>query len=406
MPTTVVERFGSLSATGFAKEGAATYGTAVTPTVFVPMTGNGAELDPGLFSPKVMLGRRDVNTFPLYGQNKIAGSLASPLFPTQGIAMLSGSIGADSPAGAGVTGTGATSATTLNGGTSAGASTVVLTSATGYAQGAYIQVDVNTASPVTTAEVRKISTLVTTTATLDSPLLYAHLTGAAISVVTAPFVHTIQQATALPSFTVEKNIGGFESLKFAGARVNKLTLSAAASNQEVSLALDLMAQSAVVQPTPTAITVVNESPYVFAETTATIFGTATTQVSGLDLTVENGLKDTFTFNSSHNLQFLSPVTVKVSAKVDLVFTSLDDTDWGYWTKMVAGTEGALVMTLTHPTAGGTIAVTFPRCRIRTSTDAIKMEDVVLTTLNFDGYFDFATSRSVSATVTNANYLPY
>lgn len=404
MPTTVVERYGSLSATGIAKE--TVFGTAVTPTVFVPMTGNGLELDPGLFSPKVMFGHRDVNTFPLYGQNKVAGSLAAPLFPTQGMAMVSGAIGTDAAAGAGVTGTGATSATTLNGGVSAGATTVVLTSATGYAQNAYIQIDVNGSGPTTTAEVRKITNLVTTTATLDTALSYSHLTGAAVSVVTAPFVHTIQQATTLPSFTVEKNLGGFESLKFAGAKVNKLGLSVAASNQEIALSLDLMAQSAVVQATPTAITVTNESPYVFAETTATIFGTATTQVSAVDLSIENGLKDTYTFNSSHNLQFLSPVTVKGSAKVDLVFTSLDDTDWGFWTKMVNGTEGALLTTMTHPASAGTVAVNFPRARIRTSTDAVKMEDIILTTLNFDAYFDFTTSRTVSATVTNANYLPY
>lgn len=404
MPTTVVERYGSLSATGFVKE--AVFGTAVTPTVFLPMTGNGLELDPGLFSPKVMFGRRDVNTFPLYGQNKIAGSLSAPLFPTQGMAMICGAIGTDAAAGAGVTGTGATSATTLNGATLAGATSIVLQSATGYAQGSYIQVDVNGTGPTTTAEVRKISTLVTTTATLDSALTYAHASGAAVAVVTAPYTHTIAQGVTLPSFTVEKNLGGFESLKFAGARVNKLGLSVSAGNQEATTTLDLMAQSAVVQASPTAITVVNESPYVFAESTATIFGTATTQVSSVDISIENGLKDTYTFNSSHNLQFLSPVTVKASIKVDLVFTSLDDTDWGYWTKMVNGTEGALLATLTHPTSAGTVAINFPRCRIRTSTDAVKMEDIILTTLNFDAYYDFTTSRTVNATVTNANYLPY
>src|SRR5579859_108109 len=294
MPTTVVERYGSLSATGVAKE--TTFGTPVAASVFVPMTGNNLELDPGLFSPKVMFGQRDVNTFPLYGQYKNAGSLNFPLFPTQGINLLAGAIGADAAAGNGVTGTGSASPNTLNGATIAGATTVTLTSATGYTANAFIQVDVNASGPTTTAEVRKIVSVSTNTLTLDTALTYAHANGAATKVVTAPFTHTITQATTLPSFTVEKNLGNFESLQFAGARINKFDMQVQNGNSEVACAVDLMAKSSAVLATPTAITVVNELPYVFAECTTSFNSQTISQTTNAEVTIENGLKDTFTFN--------------------------------------------------------------------------------------------------------------
>lgn len=406
MPATVVERWGSLSATGFIKENA--FGTALTPTTFLPMSGNSLERDPGLFSPKVMMGQRDVNVFPLQGQFKNSGGIDAPLFPTQSIALLAGAIGTDAAAGNGVTGTAAASPspTTLNGGVSAGASSITLQSATGYAIGDVIQIDVNGAGPVTTAECRKISNLVTTTATLDVALSYAHLTGVAVKRLQTPYTHTITQSTSLPSFTIEKNLGSAQSLVFAGTRIGKLTVSASASNAEVQMKADVVAKSSVVQATPTALSYVDESPYVFAETTVSLWGNAVAQASSVELTIENGLKDTFTFNSSHNLQFLTPVTLKVSGKADLVFYSLDDTDWGWWTKAGNKTEGAVQVAFTHPSSAGAVTFNLPRAVIRTTGDAVKMEDIILTTVNFDAYLKLSTLQTVGATVVNSAYLPY
>lgn len=404
MPSTVVERFGSLSATGIAKE--TTFGSAVTATTFLPMTGNQLELDPGLFSPKVMFGQRDVNTFPLYGQYKNAGSISGPLFPTNGMMLLAGAIGADAAAGSGVTGSSPTTANTLNGSTSAGATTVTLTSATGYTVGTYIQVDVNGSGPTTTAEVRKITIVSTNTLTLDTALTYAHTTGAATAKVVAPFVHSITQATSLPSFTVEKNIGGTESLIFAGSKVGKYGLQVQNGNSEVSMSADLVAKSSAVQATPTAIAVTDESPWVFAEATASIWGTAATQVTSMDFSIENGLKETYTFNSSHNLQFLSPVTLAVTCKLDLVFHNLNDADWGYWTRMQAPDEGALSLTLTHPASAGAASITLARARIKSYGDAVKMDDIIMTSLNFDAYLKFSTLTTIGATVSNTQWLPY
>lgn len=403
MVNPVVERWGSLSATGVAPE--AQFGTPVLPNSFVPMTGNTLELDPGLFFPKLQLGQRDLNVFGLNGQNKIAGAVSAPLFPSNGVELIVSAIGADGTVGNGVTGSSPASSTTLSAASTAGATTVTLTSATGYAVGNFVQIDVNAAGS-TTSEVRKISSISTNTLTLDTALKYAHASAAAVSKVVAPFTHTITQANQLPSLTVEKNIGGFESLQFAGARVNKLSISAQTGNQEVTMSADMMAQSAAVLVSPSPITIVNENPYVFAEAQLSLFGQVVAQAESVTLDIENGLKDTFTMNSSHNLQFLTPVTRHVSAKTDLVFTSLDDATWGYYQQMLSQGKGALALSFTHPSSGGTWTFNLPQVQTKTYSDAIPMDDIVKTTLNLEASLQLSTMTTISATLVNGAYLAY
>ena len=51
--------------------------------------------DPGLFYPQVMMGVRDSDVWPLYGQTKMSGALTGPLFPVNGIHMWIGAVGSD-----------------------------------------------------------------------------------------------------------------------------------------------------------------------------------------------------------------------------------------------------------------------------------------------------------------------
>jgi hypothetical protein len=370
------------------------------------MTGNELQLDVGLFSPKVMFGQRDLNTFPLYGQYKIAGALNAPLFPTNGASLIAGAIGPDAQAGYGVTGTSGSGSTTLNGGVSAGATTIVVTSAAGFSNNQVIQIDVNNTSTPTTAECRKITNISSNTLTLDSALGYAHLTGVAVIGVIAPYTHSIQQANTLSSFTVEKNLGGFESLQFAGSRINKFNISTQNGDTEATFSADLVAKSSAVLVTPTTISITNENPFVFAEATVSLFSQNVLQATDFSMDIENGLVSTYTFNSSHNLQFLTPVTRRVSGKVDVVFTSLDDATWGYYTAMVNGTNGALTFTLAHPSSGGTIVFTLPKVYLKLATDAVKMEGVIMTSLSYEAFLNLSTLQTISATVTDSAYLPF
>lgn len=475
MTSTVVERYGSLSATGGARE--ATFGTPLTPTTFLPMTGNELQLDPGLFSPKVMFGQRDVNTFPLFGQYKNAGGITGPLFPTNGALFIPGSIGPDASVGYGVAAATPTTATsnTLNGATTAGATTVVLTSATGFVAGQQvavdvgylqeirkiasvatntltlsdaltfahasgvaavtgtttstlngatsanattitvtsgagftvnniIQVDVNTVAGVATSEVRKITNIATNVLTLDSALTYAHGNGSNVIIVSAPYTHQIQQANLLSAFTVEKNLGGFESLQFAGSRVGKLSVTATATDAEATVAIDMVAKSVAVLATPTAISITNETPFVFAEATVSLFGNTVLQASTFSIDIDNGLKSTYTMNATHNLNFLTPVTRHVSGKIDVVFTSLDDAAWGYFNLMTAGTTGALTLALVHPTTGGSVMFYMPKVLLKMVPDSVKFEDVIMTSLEYEVFLNLATLQTISATVVDQTYV--
>jgi len=414
--TAVQARFGVKSATGLAKE--TVFGTPVAATTFLPMTGNKLELDPGLFWPSIMQGVRDAQIYALQGQRKSAGSIDGPLFPTQAGLLIPAAIGGDGGAtgsgptasggGAGVTGSTPTHSTTTVGAINAGDSNFTVTSPTGWAIGQICQVDVNGAGPpATTSEVRKVSNLVGSVVTVDAPFNFTHLTGAAAATVVAPFTHTIVQSDNIPSLTVEKNIGGTQSIQFAGAKVNKYSLSVQATNSEVSQTVDMMAKTATVLDPPTATSYVQEFPYVFAEGSLTLNSQLVAQAISVDLTIDNGLKDTYTLNGSHELQFLTPLALTVGGKADVVFHNLNDADWGYFNLMKNNTSlGAMVLTFVHPSNGGTITFNMPYVRINTLSDTITMKDIVTTTLNFNMGFDPVTAKTISATMVNATYLPY
>src|SRR5438067_2475141 len=293
MPTTVVERFGAVSATSVKKE--TTFGTVATGAVagdFTPMTGNSLQLDPGLFFPKIMVGQRDQNVFPLYGQAKNAGALDFALMPTNAATIIPGTIGVDGAIGNGITGTGSANASTLNGSVSAGATSV---------------------------------------AVLGSP---------------------------------------------------------------------------------TAPAYISEQPYVFAEAALTLFGNTVNHATTTQFTLSNTLKDTYTMNSTRNLNFLSPVARTLDLKSDVVFYNLDDAAWGWHTLMVnqaAGSQaaGSYVLSLTHPSNGGTWSFTAPTCYIKNVSQSIKIDDVIMETVSMTAAFNVSTSTTLTGSLVSPSvYIAY
>ncbi|MBT8160989.1 MULTISPECIES: phage tail tube protein [Arthrobacter] len=407
MTSQVIERWGSLSATGIGVE--QVFGTPVLPTSNVPMTGNSLQMDPGLFFPKVQMGQRDLNIFPLYGQQKLSGSVSAPLFPSNGAELVVSAIGMDAAPGQGVVGSTPTNSTTMTSSSTAGATTILVAAVTGYVAGTTIvQIDTNTGT-TKTSECRKVTTITGTTSpytlTLDAALTYAHASASAVAAVVAPFTHTISQQNTLPSLTVEKNLGGYDSLQFAGCRINKLALACQSTNQEATVTADLIAQSAAVLDSPSPIAVVNENPFVFAEASLSLFGQTVAQAENFSMDIENGIKDTYTYGQA-GPKFLTPVTRHISGKADVVFTSLDDATWGYYTQMANKVEGAVAWTLAHPNNGGTWTFNLPAIRLKTYTDAVPMDDVIKSSLAFEARLNLATSTTISATLVNSAYLGY
>lgn len=401
-----LEKDGALSASGFAKE--ATFRTPVAATTFLPSMGNTLDYDPGWFSPELMMATRDLHVFNLYGEAKLEGTVDGPLFPSNAIIATIASIGQDNQPAAGVTGSTPVSATTMNGALTAGLNTFTLTSATGYAIGSIIQVDVNNTVGPLTSEVRKIATLAGVSGTVDQTWSYSHLTGVAVNVVVAPFTHTITQTNTLPSLTIEKNLGNFQSLQFAGCRVGKLSLKAPVANEPVTFSADVSGSVVAILNSPTAVSVTNELPFVFTEASLTVFGGPRYEASNVELDVDNGLKETWTYGGNNGPAFITPLTVHGSGKMDLVFDSLNDSTYGDYTKMINGTLGSLVLAFAHTGSAGTITFTLPQVAISKYVTGISMTDVVMGGLTYEASRPLSGSSqyTVGCTIANSVYLPY
>jgi len=404
---TITEKYGSLSATGLAKE--ATFGTPVAATTFLPMTGNTMEEDPGWFAPHLMQNLRDLQVYNLYGEAHYTGAIDGPLFPANAMELLVSSIGADNLAGAGVTGAAGTGSTTLSAGVSIGATSITVASASGFTVGQVIQIDVNGTGPTTTAECRAITTIVSTTISFSTALVYAHLSSAAVVGVVAPYTHTIQEQNTLSSLTVEKNIGGYQSLQFAGCKVGKFDLKAPTGNEAVSISANMVGQSVAILTTPTTVSVLTpDIPFVFAEATLSIFGSLRSEVSNTTVSIDNGLKETYTYSGQHGPSFITPVTLHTSGTIDLVFDSLNDSTYGDFTRMANGTTGAYTFTLTHPASAGTITISQPQIVLSKYANDLKMDDVVMSTLTYEASrpLSGASQYTIQATVVNSVFLPY
>lgn len=400
---TIQEQSGARSATGMAKEPG--FGQATTPTTFLPVSANTMEVDPGWFSPTLMQGFRDKQIYNLQGEQKLAGAITGPIFPSNAMALMVASIGADAAPGAGVTGTVGSGSTTLSGTVSAGATSITVASASGFITGQVVQIDVNSGT-TTTSECRKI-TVSGTTFTLDSSLTYGHTSGVAVIGVVAPYTHTISQANTLPSLTIEKNLGGFQSLQFAGCRANKFDIKAPVGNSPVEITADMMAQSVAILNNPTPISVVNESPFVFAEASVSIYGSSRAEASNVAISVENGIKETYTFGN-HGPAFLTPVNLHVNGTIDLVWSSLNDATYGDFSRMQSNTLGALTFSLTHPSSGGTITINLPQIALSKYANDLKAEDVIMSSLTYEASrpLSGASQYTISATVVNSVYTAY
>lgn len=205
----------------------------------------------------------------------------------------------------------------------------------------------------------------------------------AITGTTAPYTHTISQANTLPSFTVEKIIGGYQSQQFAGCRIGKYALKCSAGNQPVSVTANVTGQSVAVLDTPTAESITNEIPFVFAEAALTFHGNSRADAHNVTIDIDNGLKESYVFNGKHGPGYITPVTLKVSGSFDVVWDSLDDATYGDFTTMENGTLGSLSLALTHPSNDGSVTITLPQVAISKYKTDLKVSDVVMSTVTFE-----------------------
>lgn len=198
-----------------------------------------------------------------------------------------------------------------------------------------------------------------------------------------PYTHTISESNTLASLTVEKNLGGYQSLQFAGCRTSKLSVKAPVGNEPVSISADMMGQSVAVLTSPTAISVTNELPFVFAEASVTLATHARADVTNLQLDIDNGLKETYTYSAQHGPSFLTPVTLHVSGTFDVVWSSLNDSTYGDFSVMENGTLGVLSVAFAHPAGGYSVTFSMPQVALSKYGNDVKEEDVIMSSISFE-----------------------
>jgi hypothetical protein len=215
------------------------------------------------------------------------------------------------------------------------------------------------------------------------PLLVAAIGSDAVTG-SGPYTHVLSTANTLASLTVEKGIGGYQSLQFAGCRVGKLSVKAPTGNEPVTITADLSGQSVAILTSPTAISVTNELPWVFSEASLSLGSHARADVTNVTLDIDNGLKETYTYSGNHGPSFITPVSLHVSGTVDVVWTSLNDGTYGDFTTLLNQTLGALSLAFTHPGMGGySITFTVPQVALSKYANDIKFDDVVMSSLSFE-----------------------
>jgi len=196
--------------------------------------------------------------------------------------------------------------------------------------------------------------------------------------------HTISQANTLASLTVEKNLGNYQSLQFAGCRVGKFSVKAPVGNEPVMISADMSGQSVAILTSPTAITVTNELPWVFSEASLTLDTHARADVTNVTLDIDNGLKETWTYSSNHGPSFITPVSLHVSGTIDVVWSSLNDSTYGDFTTYENLTLGALSVAFTHPGGSGySVTFTCPQVVLTKYANDVKFDDIIMSSFSFE-----------------------
>jgi hypothetical protein len=153
---------------------------------------------------------------------------------------------------------------------------------------------------------------------------------------------------------------------------------------------------------PTAIILDQSPPWVFAEASLNVFGdSSVVNMSTFKANFDNGIKDVWTLNGTHELQFLVPASFKASGTMTAVWTSFDDADWGYFNKALSATQGVLTASFTHPSNNKeSLVLSFPQVNFTKYKDDLKTKDVVMSNLTWEASYQFSSSTRFTAYLTN------
>lgn len=396
------EKTGTFSATGIGKE--TTFGVAVPRTNWAPMVGNTMEVDPGHFSPPVIVGQPDADIFSLYGQEKNAGAVDMPIFPTNGVPFLVYALGGTD---------------TVTGSSPGGFTHTISERGTGQPPSFTLEKIVGGTQSLVFAgckvgkyQIKGQATDTEATATVDLIAQSVRIgTNPGVSGLTGGSPQTLPQATitlsAAPTGAPTTGIAyivtsvGTEIVNYTG--VSGSTLTGCTGGTGIASAGAAVTFSATMG-TPSYV---NEAPYVFADFTLTWAGGQLSQAGNFTLDIETGLKPTYTFNGSHEAQFITATMIKASGSFDVVwdnFNNADSLGYDFYQQIMEFQNGAspvaLNFNLVHPNTSYGISLSMPNVYLSKSQHPVKLGDVVMETLDFVGYRPPGAAYTIQAAIVN------
>ncbi len=188
-------------------------------------------------------------------------------------------------------------------------------------------------------------------------------------------------------------MGGFQSLQYTGCQVNKYTVKGQAGNTEATVTADIIAQAVGLLTTPSAVTFVDESPFVFSEYTLTWNGITLPQSANFTLAIDNGVTRVWTFNGTPQPQFVPALHLMVNGQFDAVFDSINDPSYGFFSQILNETDAALTLTLEHPTNGLSIEFEMPNVRLAKEEIPPEVTKVITETVHFEAHRSLSASPS-------------
>lgn len=390
----------------------ATKGTAVAATSWLPLLdGESLKHAPGIVTQKMIRATRAEQSLPYVGEQKVEGKLPTLLFVDQALVPLAQAIGNDTYQTSSAAGT-AVSIGASGSGLSAGSGAITVTTQTStpIAANDYVMIQQASGSPSLSnlSEVHKVQTVTgagpyVLTFVTGETLNNTYTTSGMISRIasgTTAFTHNIfpdqPNASAYKTFTIEKNIGGLESLQYAGAIVDKLSLKAN-TKDAVKCDYDIKAYIDNGSVTPSVPVLGTSNPLSLAGYAMSIAGAADTSVTDFSFDLSNGGKEYWTFNTSSMPAVLPPTMRSIKGK----WTNIVQNDT-YRANSIAGTTFAIAPTFTQ--GANSVAFNFPKCVITDLVEVLKLGDLVMYDVTWDALYSESSGYDVSATVINSNWL--
>jgi hypothetical protein len=215
---------------------------------------------------------------------------------------------------------------------------------------------------------------------------------------TIVYQHTLSEAVAKPSLTIEQNILDIVA-RFAGCIVLSVKLSCKTGDY-LKVATAIQAKS---RATATAITPVFETirAFNFADIGSgfKIGGTSIAEVESFEIEYKNNVNFKHTV-ASNDAGFFVAKPSEVTGKIDML---LNSNTTSFYTDYLAGTQRAVDITFTGDAIGVSsnygLNINVPKADFKTVTDPIR-DDYNLLTVNFEAIKDTSTSKQISMLLTN------